>query len=643
MCRINGVWYVQKGFKNSFHGLAASMRDSLSHGGPDDAGMFVDSKAGVALGHRRLSILDLSEKGRQPMEFENLVITYNGEVYNYRDIRRELEACGYTFVSNTDTEVVLKAFHKWGKEAVHRFRGMFAFALWDKERRELLLCRDRVGVKPLFWYYRDGIFMFASELKAFFEYEDFALDIDRKAVAQLLQYGYITAPKSIFSYVRKVKPGHFLTVSSSGEIKEERYWDVYEHLSVDKREYSVDELEERLKESFKLRMVSDVPVGVFLSGGIDSSLVSAIIQSESSKPIKTFTIGFEDEEYDEAKWAKLIAKHLGTEHHELYCTEKELFEIVPKLSYIYDEPFGDSSGIPTYLVSQLARRSVKVVLSGDGGDEIFGGYVKYMITQNAFGKLKVIHPLLRRAVKGTVELLGRERFAELMSRVPYLKSRYKNLKTKVHKFINVFDSEDEIEFFVRAGQFVPDKEIAKLVNINSAREIINDYYTFHGSVPKSKLISLLGAIDIKTYLPDDILVKVDRASMSVALEAREPFLDQSLISFGLSLPDSLKVKDGKGKYLLREVLYKYVPREIVDRPKQGFGIPVEKWLRGALREHLLDMLEDRLFTDSMDLNYKVYRRFVSGFLASDGNVSPHFVWNLYSLWLWYKRWIQKEV
>ncbi len=640
MCRIVGIWeFTSKG--SGINSRIIQMRDTLSHGGPDDAGTFVDSKAGVALGHRRLSILDLSEKGKQPMEFESLVITYNGEVYNYRDIKKELEACGYTFDSNTDTEVVLKAFHKWGKEAVHRFRGMFAFALWNKERKELLLCRDRVGVKPLFWYYKNGVFMFASELKAFFEYEDFALDIDRKAVAQLLQYGYITASKSIFSHVKKVKPGHFLTVSSSGEIKEEKYWDVYEYLNTDKEEHSVEELEERLKESFKLRMVSDVPVGVFLSGGIDSSLVSAIVQSESSKPIKTFTIGFEDKEYDEAKWAKLIAKHIGTEHHELYCTEKELFEIVPKLSYIYDEPFGDSSGIPTYLVSQLARQSVKVVLSGDGGDEIFGGYVKYMITQNVFGKLKVIHPLLRRAIKGTVELLGRERFAELVSRVPYLKSRYKNLKTKVHKFINVFDAKDEIEFFVKAGQFVSDKEIIKLVNINL--EDIADYHTFHGSVPENKLISLLGAIDIKTYLPDDILVKVDRASMSIALEAREPFLDQNLISFGLSLPGSLKVKDGKGKYLLREVLYKYVPREIVDRPKQGFGIPVEKWLRGALREYLLDMLGDRLFTDSMDLNYKVYRRFVNGFLESDGNVSPHFVWNLYSLWLWYKRWIQKEV
>lgn len=640
MCRIVGIWeFTSKG--SGINSRIIQMRDTLSHGGPDDAGTFVDSKAGVALGHRRLSILDLSEKGKQPMEFESLVITYNGEVYNYRDIKKELEACGYTFDSNTDTEVVLKAFHKWGKEAVHRFRGMFAFALWNKERKELLLCRDRVGVKPLFWYYKNGVFMFASELKAFFEYEDFALDIDRKAVAQLLQYGYITASKSIFSHVKKVKPGHFLTVSSSGEIKEEKYWDVYEYLNTDKEEHSVEELEERLKESFKLRMVSDVPVGVFLSGGIDSSLVSAIVQSESSKPIKTFTIGFEDKEYDEAKWAKLIAKHIGTEHHELYCTEKELFEIVPKLSYIYDEPFGDSSGIPTYLVSQLARQSVKVVLSGDGGDEIFGGYVKYMITQNVFGKLKVIHPLLRRAIKGTVELLGRERFAELVSRVPYLKSRYKNLKTKVHKFINVFDAKDEIEFFVKAGQFVSDKEIIKLVNINL--EDIADYHTFHGSVPENKLISLLGAIDIKTYLPDDILVKVDRASMSIALEAREPFLDQNLISFGLSLPDSLKVKDGKGKYLLREVLNKYVPREIVDRPKQGFGIPVEKWLRGALREYLLDMLGDRLFTDSMDLNYKVYRRFVNGFLESDGNVSPHFVWNLYSLWLWYKRWIQKEV
>jgi asparagine synthase (glutamine-hydrolysing) len=371
------------------------MRDTLVHGGPDDAGIFIDKDFPVALGHRRLSILDLSSLGHQPMDFENLVITYNGEVYNFKEIRKELEKEGYKFISNSDTEVILKAFHRWGFSAVHKFRGMFASALWDKKDKRLILCRDRIGVKPLYYYYKNGLFMFASELKAFHKHPKFEKRLNLTGLSLYLKYGYIPAPYSIFENVYKLKPGHFLVLDQKGNIEEFPYWKVEDYFLKGKEEKDkwlkrseeelAQELEEILTESFKLRLVSDVPVGMFLSGGIDSSTVCALLSKEGIK-LKTFTIGFYEKEYSEAGYAKKVAEYLGTEHTELYFTPKEAFEIIPKLPEIYDEPFGDSSAIPTYLVSRLARSQVKVSLSADGGDEQFCGYTRYWVISDRLSK-----------------------------------------------------------------------------------------------------------------------------------------------------------------------------------------------------------------------------------------------------------------
>ncbi|MEL6944065.1 MAG: asparagine synthase (glutamine-hydrolyzing), partial [Bacteroidota bacterium] len=376
MCRINGILDFKNNALASLESITTAMRDTMTYGGPDDAGIFVDQN--VALGHRRLSILDLSSAGHQPMLWQNYAIVYNGEIYNFKEIRAALEKQGYHFETNTDTEVILKGFHYWGKEVVKRFRGMFAFAIWDKVERKLLLCRDRVGVKPLYWYWKDGLFLFASELKAFHEHPDFDKSLNHDAIALYLQQGYIHAPHSVFQYAHKLKGGQFLEIDDHQEIKISTYWDaeeLYKNSMVDIRpeEKIEEELEQLLAESFQLRMVADVPVGMFLSGGIDSSLVTSMIQHHSNQQVKTFTIGFHDQERNEAHHAKEVAEHIGTDHTELYCTEKDFLEILPAFNTFYDEPFGDSSGIPTYLVSKLAREQVTVSLSADGGDELFGG------------------------------------------------------------------------------------------------------------------------------------------------------------------------------------------------------------------------------------------------------------------------------
>ncbi|MFC1671456.1 asparagine synthase (glutamine-hydrolyzing) [Spirochaetota bacterium] len=394
MCRITG--FIDPNYNGSYkiEKTAVSMRDTMIYGGPDDGGLHFDKNIGLALCHRRLSIIDLSNLGHQPMEFDNLVITFNGEVYNFKDIREDLEKEGYKFESNSDTEVVLKAFHRWGIKCVHKFRGMWAFAIWNKTEKEIILCRDRVGVKPLYWYYKDSLFMFSSELKAFHQHPKFHKEIDELSLSLFFQYGYINAPHSIFKNTYKLEPGHFL-IFKNGNIKKEKYWTLEDYFNkgaderdkwLKKGENEVaDELEHILTKSFKLRMVSDVPVGVFLSGGIDSSLVTALLQKEFTTPLKTFTIGFHEKKYNEAEWAKKVSMHLGTDHTELYCTPKEAYNVIPKLPELYDEPFGDSSAIPTLLVSQLAKRDVKVSLSADGGDEQFYGYERY----NEFDSLTV--------------------------------------------------------------------------------------------------------------------------------------------------------------------------------------------------------------------------------------------------------------
>ena len=637
MCRIAGFWDF--GFRNNYNleEVAIKMRDTLAYGGPDDAGLYVDKALGLALGHRRLSILDLSSLGHQPMEFENLVITYNGEVYNFREIRKELEREGYSFISNSDTEVVLKAFHRWKFDAVQVFRGMFAFAIWDKVRKKLILCRDRIGVKPLYYYYKDGLFIFASELKAFHLHPGFQKELEPKALALFLQYGYIASPYSIFKHTYKLEPGHFLILNSKGELFLEKYWDIKEHfkakeLSNSSEEEIAERLEDILLDSFKLRLVSDVPVGLFLSGGIDSSTVCTLLQKEISQPLKTFTIGFYEKDYNEAEYAKKIANYLGTDHTELYCTPKEAFEIIPELPEIYDEPFGDSSAIPTYLVSKLAKSKVKVSLSADGGDEQFCGYTRYWIVGERIAKLNKIPfaPFL-----GSVLNLIHPDLALSLYKIfnPFL-PKWTNFRDKFLKLRNVLKAKTiEEQYDLSNKVFLPDDlKALKLEDADFSQTLKVDFPI------ENNPIKYMMFYDLRTYLPDDILVKVDRATMSVALEGREPFLDHKIIEFTSKIPTDLKYKNGLSKYILRKILYKYVPRELINRPKMGFGVPVYEWFKGDLKNLYLEYLSpERIKRDGI-FNPEEVGRLLKRYLENKG-VNHNKLWFLFVFQLWKEKWL----
>jgi len=639
MCRIAGFWDFSFRDSYSLEETIIAMRDTLSHGGPDDAGLYLDEALPLAFGHRRLAILDLSPLGHQPMEFENLVITYNGEVYNFREIRKELESFGYKFLSNSDTEVILKAFHRWGYSAVHKFRGMFAFAIWDKEKRELILCRDRIGVKPLYYYYKNGLFMFASELKAFHRHPKFEKEIDPIGLSLYLQYGYIPAPYTIFKNTFKLKAGHFLIVKSTGEVEEFPYWSIENFFEEGraKRESWLrkgedelaQELEDILTESFKLRLVSDVPVGMFLSGGIDSSTVCALLAKEGIK-LKTFTIGFYEKEYNEAEYAKKVANYLGTDHTELYCTPKEALEIIPKLPEIYDEPFGDSSAIPTFLVSKLAKSQVKVSLSADGGDEQFCGYSRYWLISKRIRKLSKLP--LNGILSKILDLIHPDLALKLYNALKPILPKYTNFRDKYIKLRNVLRAKTATEQYDLAVSYFLEEDLETL-GLSSGKRL-----TDFVSLNSFDFQNLMMLIDLKTYLPDDILVKVDRATMAVALEGREPFLDHRIVEWTSRLPVEFKYKNGVSKYLLRKVLYKYVPRELVDRPKQGFGVPIYEWFKGDLKELYKVYLDEGRIRSAGIFNAKEVKALLDGYL-SDRGINHNKLWLLFVFELWRERWV----
>ena len=610
----------------------------MIHGGPDDAGIYIDHFS-VALGHRRLSIIDLSPAGHQPMEFDNLVITYNGEVYNFKDIRRELEQYGYKFHSSSDTEIILKAFHKWGLEAVNKFRGMFAFAIWDKANKHLVLCRDRIGVKPLYWYYKDGLFMFSSELKAFHQHPKFEKRLNLQALSLFLQYSYITAPHSIFENTYKLEPGHFLIIDKDGNIKKQKYWDIEEYFRIGKEEKDtwlrrseeelVGELDQLLTESFKLRLVADVPVGMFLSGGIDSTTVSAILAKEGVR-LKTFTIGFHEEGYNEAPYAKKIAEYLGTEHTELYCTPKEAFEIIPMLPEIYDEPFGDSSAIPTYLVSKLAKNQVKVSLSADGGDEQFCGYTRYWMVVDRINKLFKVPAIS--TLSRILDMLSPETATMLYNVFKPILPKYTNFRDKYVKLRNVIRASNLRDQYELSLQIFLKEDLSSIgvISNNVGFDEIGD-----NSYDPYSMVMLY---DIRTYLPDDILVKVDRATMSVSLEGREPFLDHKIVEWTSQLPSEFKYKNGKSKYILRKVLSKYIPIELVDRPKQGFGVPIYEWFRGELKELYLEYLDENRIKEAGIFNPSEVRRLLESYLQDKG-VNHNKLWLLFIFEQWRRKWM----
>jgi len=642
MCRITGFLDLTCKGNYNLEKTITNMRDTLTYGGPDDAGNYIDKQSGLALGHRRLSIIDLSMQGHQPMIYDDLVIVYNGEVYNFKEIRKELEQEGYTFNSNSDTEVILKAFHRWGFDSVNKFRGMWAFAIWDKQHKELILCRDRMGVKPLYWYYKDGLFMFSSELKAFHKHQKFYKQLNPSAISLFLHYGYIPAPYSIYEHVHKLEPGNFLVMNQSSQVKTFKYWDISEYI---KKGYSqkeellkktedetAKELEQILTDSFKLRLVSDVPVGMFLSGGIDSSLVSALLANQGIR-LKTFTIGFHEKKYNEAHYAKKVAEYLGHDHTELYCTPKDAFDIIPKLPELYDEPFGDSSAIPTFLVSQLAKQQVKVSLSADGGDEQFCGYTRYWLVADRMKRLNNLH--LKPFLTKIVNMISPELAFTFYKTFRPVLPEWTNFRDKYKKLKNILKYSDIMhQYELTLKTFLEDDIEGIGINASpSIMDILN-----YKNITNIDDLSLLMYIDLKTYLPDDILVKIDRASMGVALEGREPFLDNKIVEFSSALPVALKYKNGVSKYILRKILYKYVPSALLERPKQGFGIPLYEWFRNDLKNLYKEYLnKDRIKKEKI-FNPEYVSNLINDYFNNKG-VHHNKLWLIFVFEMWKEKYL----
>ena len=599
MCGIAG--FVDLSRETPADRLAATVRRmalSLRHRGPDDEGAWIEAEVGVALGHRRLSILDLSPAGHQPMESKNgrHVLSYNGEVYNFLELRTELEAKGIVFRGHCDTEVIVEAIATWGITAtLPRLIGMFAFSLWDRETRTLTLVRDRMGIKPLYWAHQENLFLFASELKAFYAHPGFRVEVNRDSLTSFLHHNYIPAPHSIYRDTFKLMPGTMLTLRWGGKPELSTWWNLREiagkalQTRPEWEEAEVlDALDTLLKDAVKRRMVADVPLGAFLSGGIDSSTITALMQAQSERPIRTFTIGFHEEAYNEAKNAKKVAEHLGTEHTELYVEPRDALDVIPKLPLIYDEPFADSSQIPTFLVSELTRNHVTVALSGDGGDELFAGYNRYFWAEALWRKLQLLPKPARRGMAMILHALPPAHWDRIFGIVPS-RLRPRLAGDKLHKLADLFALSDRDALY---RQLLTHWD-APASLVHGGKEPTGILWDTDLANEFSDFTERMQFLDSVTYLPDDILTKVDRASMQVGLEARVPLLDHRVVEFVWRLPRTMKVRRGKGKWLLRQILDRYVPRALVERPKMGFGVPIDSWLRGPLRDWGETLLAER--------------------------------------------------
>ena len=603
MCGITGFFTTEKQISSQELGnIVENMCQSLIHRGPDDGGIWVDEEVGIALGHRRLSIVDLSPEGHQPMISANgrYIIVFNGEVYNFPQLRKQLESLGYNFRGHSDTEVMLASFCEWGViEATKRFNGMFTFALWDKAERILHLGRDRLGEKPLYYGWCGHTFIFASDLKAFKVHPDFQPEINRDALALFLRFSYIPAPYSIYQGIYKLPPATLLTWNGQTiQPQPVPYWSAktiaesgVAYPFTGSEHEAIVHLESLLKDAVGMRMLADVPLGAFLSGGIDSSTVVALMQSQSQQPVKTFSIGFQEQNYNEAEYAKAVAQHLGTDHTELYVTANEAIAVIPKLPSLYDEPFSDSSQIPTFLVSQLARNHVTVSLSGDGGDELFSGYNRYFVGSSIWQKIgwmpKAVRHFTAKALTSVSPQNWNRGFAAVDTMLP-TKLKVAVSGDKLHKLASILTlPHPDIMYAGLVSHWREPEEV--VIDSSELSTVLSDRNSW-ASLPD--FTERMMYLDLISYLPDDILVKVDRASMGVSLEGRIPFLDHRVVEFAWQIPLCMKIRSNQGKWLLRQVLYKYVPKELIERPKMGFGIPIDSWLRGPLREWAEDLLDE---------------------------------------------------
>ena len=599
MCGITGfVDFASSSCVGELRSTALRMADTLRHRGPDDSGTWADPEAGIALAMRRLAVLDLSSTGHQPMASASgrYIIVYNGEIYNCEDLRAELSGrdTPYPFRGSSDTEVMLAAFERWGiEESVKRFNGMFAFAVWDCRERALTLGRDRFGEKPIYYALHGRYFIFGSELKALIVHPGFIPEIDPASVASFLRHSCIPSPHSIYRNVAKLPPATLLKISASNFTSAPSCYWTLDELIEDARynpllcpeQEAVDQLDQLLGDAVRIRMRSDVPLGAFLSGGIDSSTIVSLMQAQSSTRIKTFSIGNYDRELNEAGDAAIVARHLGTDHREFFITSDQAAEIIPSLSGIYDEPFADSSQIPTILVSRLARQHVTVSLSGDAGDELFGGYTRH-VWGNTLQRGIRIPAGLRKCAAGAVRLASPDKWDSLFRAAQFLTPaqwRQRMPGYKLHKLASTLESSDVHTLYEKLTSHWLD--LSAMLCATAQLHAMNSSQTFH-NVSEEMMY-----LDTLCYLPDDILVKLDRATMSVGLEGRVPMLDTSIVKFAWRLPLHMRIRQRQGKWILRQVLYRYVPRAIVNRPKSGFGIPLATWLRGPLRDWAESLLD----------------------------------------------------
>lgn len=625
------------------------MADVLGHRGPDDKDSWIDEKAGIALGHRRLSIIDTSKEGRQPMVSGSgrYVIILNGEIYNFKIIRHELESYGYKFRGHSDTEVAVAAIEHWGPDrALTSFNGMFAFALWDAKERILRLARDRLGEKPLYYGYCGRSFIFASELKAFHKHPDFKAEVDRNALALYLQYAYIPAPYSIYKGIFKLLPGHMLEFKDFQEapaFKTVPYWSIkkaQEHGLTNRYKGSIKEavaeVELLVRGAVGIRMESDVPLGVFLSGGIDSSLITALMQSEAKSPVKTFTIGFCEKSFNEALKARRIAAYLKTDHTELYIRPEDSLSVIPLLSDIYDEPFADSSQIPTFLISKLTRKYVTVALSGDAGDEVFGGYNRYFWGAGTWNKIKWM-PYSSRKILAQLLKYPRASCWDCIGNIfsSFLSSRHKQLNwgTKIYKLAKVIDANNQKEVFSKLISFWQNPY--GIVRGSDGPLAIKEVNKDELEIPQFSEWMMFN--DLTSYLPDDILVKVDRASMAVGLEARAVFLDHRIVEFAFSIPPEMKIRTNSGKIILKSILNKYVPSRLFDFPKTGFSLPLDYWLAGPLRPWAESLLGEKMLEQDGFFNPEIIRKKWKEYLGGARNWQQH-IWIVLMFQAWKQRW-----
>lgn len=633
MCGISG--FIDWG-KNTQLPLLKEMNSTLYHRGPDsgEEELYDFNDFNVGFGHKRLAILDVSENGKQPMHYKDLSITYNGEVYNFNEIKTKLQKLGHSFVGHSDTEVILHAYEEWGEDCLTHFIGMFAFVILNKEKKTLFAARDRAGVKPFFYYVKGDLFLFASELKPFHKHPSFDKKINLQAVSSFMQYGNVPSNQCIFDYTHKLLPGYCLTVDLvSKKIATKQYWNVYDAYN---REKLILPFEEAKKETEKIiqsacdyRMVSDVPVGVFLSGGYDSACVTALLQKERTEKLKTFTIGVPDIGLNEAPYAKDVAKHLGTDHTEIYCTEKEAIDLIPDLPYYYDEPFADSSALPTTLVCKLARKDVTVALSADAGDEIFAGYNRYDYLMRYGKKMQQIPGFARKIAAGMMDNIP-------SNALPFLRNKY-NFHNRYEKLKNILKDPSSERIMLSLSEQFTDNQLNDLLQFEiekgdtayTSRELKEDFFS---------PLSYMMAIDYQTYLVDDILQKVDRAAMTVSLEGREPFLDHRVIEWAATLPNNYKYKDGDKKHIIKEIVHQYIPKEMMNRPKMGFAIPIASWLTNDLKDYLESFVNQQKIEEQGIFNWSYVNKLKTEFYNGKKEYDVK-IWYLLMFQTWYDRWM----